>query len=168
MPHCCHLGDADVDLISVLIVDDEVLMREVLVRWLRAAGYGATEAPDATTALDLLAGGEFDVVLVDIEMPGRDGLWLVHRLRERFPTVAIVLATASDTVPPAVSMQEGVVEYLLKPFELERVVAAVKRAVDWRRTVPATPSAADGNTKTVAEWLSTGSGLRRSVDGGTE
>ena len=143
-------------------------MREVLVRWLRAAGYGATEVPDAATALALLAGGEFDVVLVDIEMPGRDGLWLVHRLRERFPSVAIVLATASDNIPPAVSMQEGVVEYLLKPFELERVVAAVKRAVEWRRTVLTGPSAADGNTRTVAEWLRTGSGLRRITEGGRE
>ena len=143
-------------------------MREVLARWLRAAGYGATDVPDATTALGLVAGGEFDVVLVDIEMPGRDGLWLVHRLRERFPSVAIILATASHNIPPAVSMQEGVVEYLLKPFELERVVAAVKRAVDWRRTVLAGPSAADGNTKAVAEWLRTGSGLRRITEGGRE
>src|SRR5439155_10484946 len=133
-----------------------------------AAGYAATDAADATTALELVAMHEFAVVLVDVEMPGRDGLWLVARLRETFPNVAIVLATASVAIPPAVSMQEGVVEYLLKPFELERVVAAVKRAVEWRRTVLTGPSAADGNTRTVAEWLRTGSGLRRITEGGRE
>ena len=59
---------------SVLVVDDEVLMREVLVRWLRAAGYSTTDTHDATTALELIAAEEPCVVLVDIEMPGRDGL----------------------------------------------------------------------------------------------
>ena len=152
---------SDVDPHTVLVVDDEVLMREVLVRWLRAAGYVATEAADASTALALVASERFDVVLVDVEMPGRDGLWLVGRLRELFPNVAIVLATASDNIPPAISMQEGVVEYLLKPFELERVVAAIERAVEWRRAALVTPP--ERNIKPLEEWIRTGSRLRRGI-----
>src|SRR5436309_10353242 len=139
-------------------------MREVLVRWLRAAGYAATDAADATTALELVAMHEFAVVLVDVEMPGRDGLWLVARLRETFPNVAIVLATASAAIPPAVSMQEGVVEYLLKPFELERVVAAVRRAVEWRQKASESPSPRVGDAKTVDDWIRHDNPLRGSVD----
>lgn len=138
---------------SVLVVDDNVLVRSVLVRWLHAAGYRPTDVPDATTALELIAAQEFDVVLVDVEMPGHDGLWLVARLRERFPNVAVVLATASDKIPPAVSMQDGVVEYLVKPFELSRVVDAVKRAVEWRETAVARGSRRAEGAGTVDDWL---------------
>jgi DNA-binding NtrC family response regulator len=138
---------------SVLVVDDEVLMREVLVRWLRAAGYSTSDAYDATTALELIGASEPGVVLVDIEMPGRDGLWLVERIREQFPSVAIVLATARDTVPAAVSMQDGVVDYLVKPFELDRVVAAVKRALDWHETAVARRAGGTPIPVALNDWL---------------
>lgn len=138
---------------SVLVVDDNVFMRSVLVRWLHAAGYLPTDVPDATTALDLVAAEEFDVVLVDVEMPGRDGLWLVARLRERFPNVAVVLATASDQIPPVISMQDGVVDYLVKPFELDRVIDAVKRAVEWRETAVKRDSRRAEGAGTLDDWL---------------
>ena len=138
---------------SVLVVDDEVLMREVLVRWLRAAGYSTSDAYNATTALELIAASEPGVVLVDIEMPGRDGLWLVERIREQFPSVAIVLATARDTIPPAVSMQDGVMDYLVKPFELDRVVAAVKRALEWHETAVSRGSGGTATPVALNDWL---------------
>jgi CheY-like chemotaxis protein len=111
MNRCASGSTTEVGVNSVLVVDDEVLIRQILVRQLRALRLPTTEAPDATTALDLVTAGDPDVVLVDIQMPGnRDGLWLVGRLRQRFPKTAIVLATGTDTIPPAVSMQDGVVE----------------------------------------------------------
>jgi phosphoserine phosphatase RsbU/P len=122
---------------SVLIVDDEPRGRELLERWLSPAGYDTRQPPDAETALDLLTASASDVVLCDVQMPGRGGLWLVARLRERFPDVAIVLATVLDIVPPSVSRQDGVVDYLVKPFERDRVLAAVGRAVEWRRAARA-------------------------------
>jgi len=138
---------------SVLVVDDGVLMRAVLVRWLQAAGYRTHEAYDATTALELVAAHEPDVVLVDVEMPGRDGLWLIERLRERSPNVAIVLATAHDTVPPAVSMQDGIVDYIVKPFELERALVAVRRAVEWREAAVRRAPRLTGDADTLDAWL---------------
>src|SRR6266850_7880042 len=128
-------------------------MREVLVRWLRAAGYRTTDTHDATTALEMVAADEPAVVLVDVEMPGRDGLWLVERLRERFPSVAIVLATARDNVPPSVSMQDGVVDYLVKPFELDRVVAAVKRAVEWHEAAVSRGSTGAATADPLDAWV---------------
>ncbi len=141
---------------SILIVDDEPRIREILVRWLAPAGYDTREAPDAETALELLTASASDVALCDIQMPGHDGLWLVARLRERFPNVAIVLATAVDTVPPVVSLQKGVVEYLVKPFQRERVIAAVRRAVEWHQAAVARGPERAPAGDPIAEWLDGG------------
>jgi DNA-binding NtrC family response regulator len=137
---------------SVLIVDDEPPMREILRRWLASAGHETREAPDAETALTLLTLGASDVVLCDVTMPGHDGLWLVQRLRERFPTLAVVLVTAVDTVPPTVSLQGGVVEYLVKPLEPGRLLAAVSRAVEWHEAALAR-GPEHVTTDPLEEWL---------------
>lgn len=139
-------------------------MREILRRWLVPAGYETSEAPDAETALNLVAAGVPDVVLCDVAMPGHDGLWLVQRLRERFPTVAVVLATAVDTVPPTVSLQGGVVEYLVKPFEPGRVLAAVSRAVEWHHAALARGQDRTTTTDPIDEWLSGGRSGTSSTD----
>ena len=88
-------------------------------------------------------------------MPGHDGLWLMEQIRMRFPRVAIVLATANDEVPPAISMQRGVVEYLVKPFERRAVLAAVSQAVKWREGVAAAPLAPHA-PDAMDEWLKGG------------
>ena len=139
---------------SALIVDDERGIRELLSRWLERAGYETREAAGADEALEKLAAHGADIVLCDIEMPGRDGLWLVARLRERFPDVAIVLATALDTVPPGVSLRSGVVEYIVKPFEQDRVIAAMSRAVRWREEMAArvAPARSSGDGW-IGTWL---------------
>jgi DNA-binding NtrC family response regulator len=120
-------------MVSVLIVDDEARIRALLVRWLSAAGYALREARNAETALTLLAGEPADVVWCDVQMPGQGGLWLVQQIREKFPEVAIVLATALDIVPPSIIHQDGVVDYLVKPFDHDRVIAATGRAAEWHR-----------------------------------
>jgi DNA-binding NtrC family response regulator len=117
----------------VLIVDDEPRIREVLVRWLKPAGYETREAGDAEAAIELLNASASSVVLCDMQMPGKGGRWLVEQLGERFPQTAVVLATADESVPPFVSMKGGVVDYLVKPFNKDRVLDAVSRAVDWHR-----------------------------------
>lgn len=141
---------------SVLIVDDEPPMREILRRWLAPAGYDTREAPDAETALDLLTLSASDVVLCDVTMPGHDGLWLVQRLRERFPTLAVVLVTGVDTVPATVSLQGGVVEYLVKPVEPGRLLAAVSRAVEWHQRALARGPEQTMTTDPIEKWLSEG------------
>jgi DNA-binding NtrC family response regulator len=141
---------------SILIVDDDARIREFLVRWLKPAGHDMREAPDAETALDLVVAGPPEVVLCDMQMPGRGGLWLVEQLRTQFPAVAIVLATAIASVPPVVSLQAGVVEYLVKPFDRERVIAAVDRAVAWHRSAAARATAETTNQDPLADWLKSG------------
>lgn len=121
----------------VLIVDDDARIREVLARWLGPAGHVTREAGDAENALAEVGKHPPDVVLCDIRMPEKDGLWLVDRLCERHPTVAIVLATAIDSVSPAVSLRPSVVEYIVKPFVRENVLAAVEHASAWREAAVA-------------------------------
>jgi DNA-binding NtrC family response regulator len=138
---------------SVLIVDDEPSICEILVRILAPAGYTTTLAGNADTALAMMAKAPPSVLLCDIAMPGHDGLWLMAQVRRQFPTVAIVLATGIETVPASISLQGGVVAYVLKPFDRERVLDAVREAVAWHRT-----AAAKGKKPLVAhdpvdEWL---------------
>ena len=120
---------------SVLIVDDESRIRTLLGRWL-APEYDTTEAPDAETALGLMAQAVPDVVFCDVQMPGHGGLWLVERLREKFPQVPIVLATAAHLIPQSAAAGGGSVQYLPKPFERAQVLAAIGRAVEWRQAAP--------------------------------
>jgi len=136
---------------SVLIVDDESGIREILTRWLSAEGYDIREAPDAETALDEMTKAAADVVLCDVEMPGHGGLWLASELGQRFPATAIVLATAVDSVPPTVSLKPSIVAYLLKPFAPDRVLQAVARAIEWHGVALANAPTTGGDP--VAKWL---------------
>lgn len=89
-------------------------------------------------------------------MPGHDGLWLVERLRKSFPHVAIVLATADDGVPPGVSLQGGVVEYLVKPFERGPILGAIRRAVEWHEAARASGPERTTEGDPIDEWISGG------------
>ena len=138
---------------SVLIVDDEPAVREFLGRWLAAAGHQIREASDAETGLALASETLFDVVLCDMHMPGRGGRWLVDRLLVECPTTAIVLATADDQVPPSLSFKHGVVDYLVKPFDRQRVLDAVARAAETRGSAVARRA----SDEALNEWLERGS-----------
>ncbi len=138
---------------SVLIVDDEAAVRELLSRWLAAAGYEIRVAFTAETALAAMAAAPADVVMCDVEMPGQGGLWLAEQLRERYPLSAMVLATALDSVPPVTSLQSGIVEYLVKPFDKANVVSAVELGVKWHADAverSRNPAAPRGS---MATWL---------------
>jgi DNA-binding NtrC family response regulator len=137
----------------ILIVDDEAGIREVLARWLVAAGHEVREAESAEAALGSMARQCADVVMCDIEMPGQGGVWMADQLRERYPTTAMVLATALDSIPAKTSFKPGIVEYLVKPFERESVVAAVTASIRWHTAAveqALNPSAPRGS---VAAWL---------------
>jgi DNA-binding NtrC family response regulator len=136
---------------AVLIVDDDPRIREVLARWLAAAGYETLEASDAETALPLLTVGLADVALCDVAMPGRGGLWLVERAREECPSVAVVLATGMENVHPSISLGGNIVDYLIKPFERASVLTAVGRARAWYEAA-ATKGNTDGN-QPLNTWL---------------
>ena len=154
----------------VLIVDDEAGIREVLRRWLEPAGFVVSDAQNATDALAIVAEQAIDIVLADLHMPGPGGLWLVEQVRTQYPKVAVILATADAEVPGSVSLQPGVVGYLVKPFTADSVRSAVANASAWRSAAQA-DSAEKPAVDPIDDWLNRAKGLRadkpnRSGDGG--
>lgn len=116
---------------SVLIVDDDPRIRELLRRWLEPAGHTLRFGEDTNSALAAIAEKQPAVIVLDVHMPGANGLWLADRVREMAPATAIVLATADKTVPPFESLRKGVVAYVLKPFRREQLLHAVAAGVQW-------------------------------------
>ena len=116
---------------SVLIVDDEAVVRGLLQRILAGTGHELRTAADAESALEAITQSLPDVVLCDIQMPGANGLWLTDRIRECAPATAIVLATAEPELPPHETLRDGVVAYVLKPFQRDQVVRAVEEGMRW-------------------------------------
>ena len=139
---------------EVLIVEDEQPMRELLSRWLAPAGYALREAGTAQEALDMVGRGGIGVVLCDRALPGHDGVWLIDQLRKHHPDVAIVLATADDSLPTRISLRDGVIGYLVKPFKQELVLDAVSDAMAWHRVAakrPPKPEPSGGDP--IDTWL---------------
>jgi len=119
---------------SVLVVDDDVSLRPMLASWVNRFGFCAFEAASAESALVQLEATPTDIALCDVNMPGRDGVWLAARIRERFPTTAVIMATSVDDADVAVStLSNDVVDYLLKPFDSTRLREALALGLDWHR-----------------------------------
>ena len=139
----------------VLIVDDQPEIRELLIRWISREGYQTAQAADAETALDEMIVRPADVVFCDVLMPGHGGFWLADRLRERFPDTAIILATGDGNIPPAISLQTGVVEYLVKPFSREAALKAVRLGLDWRQMSLTVRDKKADPSNSIETWLAT-------------
>jgi DNA-binding NtrC family response regulator len=114
----------------VLIVDDEAGVRESLRMVLKNA-YEAVAVSSAPEALSQLATGPADVVLLDIVMPGIDGLQLLEEIRARHPTLPVVMLTATRTVKTAVAaMKLGAFDYLTKPFDVDQLRVVLDKATE--------------------------------------
>jgi cyclic di-GMP phosphodiesterase len=120
---------------SVLIVDDENGVRNMMQRWLEAGGYSVIAASSAEEALGRIESAPPAVALCDIRMPGRDGLWLAERIRQRYPETAIIMATGVYEAGAAdQSLRHGVIDYLTKPFGRDRLREAVLRGFEWHQS----------------------------------
>ena len=137
----------------ILIVDDEESVRQVLGRWIQSAGHEKLEAESADAALQVMEKQPAAVVFCDIQMPRRDGLWLTGELRKRYPKTAVVLATQVSTVAPRISMQAGVLAYLVKPFGRESVLEALAAALAWHTETVATGPRPEDTPERLQQWL---------------
>ena len=119
---------------SVLVVDDETGVRELMARWLVSGGYDVRTAATADEALDRVHDRAPAVALCDIRMPGHDGLWLAHQIRNDAPETAVIMATGVQDLGSAVtSLRQGVIDYLTKPFGRDRLRESVSRGLEWHR-----------------------------------
>lgn len=118
---------------KILVVDDELDIREVLIRWLSAEGYICEPAASGEEALDALAGGDYELVLLDIRLPDISGLEVLARAKDQSNDVAVVMITGlSDRATGLRCMQLGAHSYVIKPFEREEVVINVDGALQSR------------------------------------
>ena len=119
----------------ILIVDDEDPIRDFVSVMLSSANFVCTQAASGKEALALLdSGEEYELMLSDLMMPGMDGIALLEAAKERFPDMPVLMVTAVTDVSVALgAIRNGAYDYLLKPFERDQLLAAVRRALENRR-----------------------------------
>ncbi|MEO6116481.1 MAG: response regulator [Pseudolysinimonas sp.] len=110
----------------VLVVDDEPNIRAVLRGYLEADGFSVREAADGEQALAAMTAGPVDVVVLDIMLPGMDGLEVLRRIRAGGDTFVVVVSARTEEVDRLLGLGLGADDYITKPFSPREVVARVK------------------------------------------
>src|SRR5919198_294443 len=119
---------------SILIVDDESEIRESLQTLLELEGYRVQTAGSGEEGLAHIASHPFDLMLLDLALPGKSGIEVLGEIRERDPQLAVIMITAYGTVENAVSaMQAGAVNFIQKPWDNEKLLADLRAAIARRR-----------------------------------
>ena len=122
--------------IRVLVVDDEMSIREVLSDGLESFGYEVVQAGNAAAGFEVVKRGGVDLVLSDIEMPGENGLSLLRRIKDHDPDVDVIMVTGVVDFETAVgTIRKGASDYVSKPFNLAEVRIVVERTLDKRRLI---------------------------------
>jgi two-component system response regulator PilR (NtrC family) len=117
----------------ILVVDDEQSMREFLEIFFRGEGYEVVTAPDVDSAQVALDADDFDVVISDIQMPGRSGLELLHAVKDAAPQTVVIMITAFATTETAITaMKQGAYDYVTKPFKVDELRLVVEKALEKR------------------------------------
>lgn len=124
--------------VRILVVDDDAEMRALLSDELRQEGYQVAEAADGAEAALACRSQEFDVILMDKNMPGPSGLDLLPGFRRACPRSRIIMMTAFGDVPSYVEAAErGAADYLFKPFRMEEMKVAIRKALGVQARSPA-------------------------------
>jgi two-component system, OmpR family, response regulator len=111
----------------ILIVEDEPRISSFLEKGLRSNGFAPTVAPDGETAVSLVVSGEFDLVLLDLGLPDRDGLSVLEELRPRARGIPVIILTARSEVRDTVAgLNGGADDYVTKPFAFDELLARVR------------------------------------------
>ena len=119
---------------EVLIVDDESSFRGMLALMLRETGFRCITAAGGEEALKVLEEQRVDAIIADLQMPGMSGLELLDKVRQRHPHVVFLMATGMDDLRVGVqAMKKGADDYLVKPLDVESVVAGLERALERKR-----------------------------------
>src|SRR5687767_15070364 len=121
---------------SVLVIDDEEIMRDILETLLAREGYSVRLASNGAEGLDLARSLPFDAVIVDVMMPGMDGLQVLDELHKQDDELPVVMITAFASMENAIAaMKKGAFDYITKPFKNDEVLVVVRNAVERRRLV---------------------------------
>jgi two-component system, OmpR family, KDP operon response regulator KdpE len=126
--------------VKVLIVDDEPAMRRALSPALAAGGRLVEAAQDGEQAIEMIHRQPFDLVLLDINMPGMGGIEACRQIRPLAPNAGIVMITVCDSLEEKVrALDAGADDYVTKPFQIRELTARLRSAIRRAKTLPATP-----------------------------
>jgi DNA-binding NtrC family response regulator len=116
--------------IGILVVDDELIVRDSLTKWFREDGFRVDAAENAAVALKKLQGGSWNLMLVDIKMPGMDGIELLQRVKEIDKNIVVIIITAFASVDTAVkALKDGAYDYITKPIDPDYLDHLVEKAI---------------------------------------
>ena len=135
---------------KILVVDDDLRLRDLLQRYLSEQGFGVTTVSDAAGMDRMLTRERYDLLVLDLMLPGEDGLSICRRLRTQNAPPAIIMLTAKgDDVDRIAGLDLGADDYLAKPFNPRELVARIN-AVLRRRAAQSPPGAPSAETESVS------------------
>lgn len=121
------------DAIRILIIEDEINIARVLQLELEHEGYAAEIARDGIEGLAKATAGGWDLILLDVMLPGLNGIEVLRRIRRQDEQVPILLLTARDSIPDKVAgLDQGANDYITKPFEMEELLARIRAHLRYR------------------------------------
>jgi two-component system, OmpR family, response regulator ResD len=130
-------------MVTVLVVDDDATVSDVVARYLEREGYDVDTVRDGTAALEQAAAHWPDLVVLDLMLPGVDGLEVCRRLREQAPVPVIMLTARGDEDDRVVGLELGADDYVSKPFSPRELVSRVKAVLRRAQAPGSSPSPPD-------------------------
>ncbi len=117
--------------LKIMVVDDELIVRESLFHWLKRSGHAVEAVPSGFEAIERIEKTPFEVLFVDIKMPGMSGLEVLKKVKEEYPDTLVVIITAYGSIESAVeAMKLGASDYLLKPFKPDQLTLVLEKVVN--------------------------------------
>ena len=114
----------------ILVVDDEDVVRRVIATWLKRWGHTVVEADSADAGLAIMEANPVEILVVDLIMPTHSGLWMIERVRQRWPSTPIIVESgAHDDAKIQSAKRYGVIAFVPKPFGREMIHQAIEQAV---------------------------------------
>jgi two-component system response regulator HydG len=119
---------------NIMVVDDEQIVRESFQHWFKKIGHSVEVAASGPEALTRVAEVPFDLMFVDIKMPGMDGIELLERIKSEYPDTTVVIITAYGSIESAIrAMKIGAADYLLKPFKPDQLTLVMEKINQQKR-----------------------------------
>jgi len=120
----------------ILVVDDEPMVCLSLVNWLKEENYFAQSAEDGPSAIAAVSQEPWDIMLLDLKMPGMDGLEVLRQVKKISPQTVVIIMTAYASIASSVqAMKEGAYDYIVKPLDVQELTLMLKKIVDHQRLI---------------------------------
>ena len=119
---------------SILVIDDEEIIRDVMVRLLEDEGYAVTTAASGEEGMEAAQAKPFDLVMLDLMLPGKDGLTILEEFTQGSPDTVVVMVTAYASIEDAVAAtKSGAFDFLTKPFKNDELLLVIKNGLEKQR-----------------------------------